>query len=117
MGGWDLHIHTTFCDGDSTPEEMVQAAMERGLEGIGFSGHAPMPFDAPWAMTPAGAAEYWREVSRLKEKYRGRIKILLGPEPGPTAWALKVTSTKKRLLWSGPSSPTRRYCSTCPLSR
>ena len=80
MGGWDLHIHTTFCDGDSTPEEMVQAAMERGLEGIGFSGHAPMPFDAPWAMTQAGAAEYRREVSRLKEKYRGRIKILLGVE-------------------------------------
>lgn len=80
MGGWDLHIHTTFCDGGNTPEEVVRAAIGLGLEGIGFSGHAPMPFDAPWAMSRAGAEEYRREITRLKEVYRGRIRILLGVE-------------------------------------
>ena len=34
--------------------------------------------------------------------------FLLRPLPCPTLLPLRVTSTKKRLLWSGPSSPVRR---------
>ena len=41
----DFHIHTTFCDGASTPEEMVQAAIALGLKRLGFSGHAPYADD------------------------------------------------------------------------
>ena len=35
----DFHTHTTFCDGKNTPEEMVLAAIEKGMPRIGFSGH------------------------------------------------------------------------------
>lgn len=38
----NLHCHTTFDDGASTPEEMVCAAMEHGLSSLGISAHAPM---------------------------------------------------------------------------
>lgn len=35
----DLHVHTTFSDGDMTPEEMVQAARDMGLAGVGIADH------------------------------------------------------------------------------
>lgn len=35
----DLHIHTTFSDGDMTPEEMVAEARKAGLAGIAITDH------------------------------------------------------------------------------
>ena len=35
----NYHMHTTFCDGKNTPEEMVQEALARGFTTIGFSSH------------------------------------------------------------------------------
>ena len=36
----DFHTHTTFCDGKSTPREMVEAAYRMGMTDFGVSGHA-----------------------------------------------------------------------------
>ena len=38
----NLHTHTTFCDGKDTPEELVEAAIAKGFDSIGFSGHSYM---------------------------------------------------------------------------
>ena len=38
-GRVDLHVHTTFSDGDMTPDEMVREAQKRGLAGIGIADH------------------------------------------------------------------------------
>ncbi len=76
----DLHMHTCFCDGENTPEEMVLAAIDRGMECIGFSGHSHTPFDESWCMSESGTEEYRREIKELKEKYRNRIVILCGIE-------------------------------------
>jgi predicted metal-dependent phosphoesterase TrpH len=38
-GQVDLHVHTTFSDGDMTPEEMVEAARQMGLAGVGIADH------------------------------------------------------------------------------
>jgi predicted metal-dependent phosphoesterase TrpH len=38
-GQVDLHIHTTFSDGDMTPEEMVADAQKAGLAGIAITDH------------------------------------------------------------------------------
>ena len=76
----NLHTHTTFCDGKNTAEEMVLGAIDAGCETLGFSGHSPIPFDNWWCMTEEGMGDYIREISRLREKYRGRIEILLGLE-------------------------------------
>lgn len=35
----DLHLHTTFTDGRSTVEEMLQAAAECGLQAVAFTEH------------------------------------------------------------------------------
>ncbi|MGD8628412.1 MAG: PHP domain-containing protein, partial [bacterium] len=38
-GQLDLHIHTTFSDGDMTPREMVAEAQKAGLAGIAITDH------------------------------------------------------------------------------
>ncbi|MBR5065100.1 MAG: histidinol-phosphatase [Oscillospiraceae bacterium] len=76
----DLHVHTVFCDGKSTPREMTEAAVRAGIETLGFSGHSHTPIDETYCMTPAGTVAYRKEIARLREEYRGRIEILLGIE-------------------------------------
>ena len=47
----DLHVHTTYCDGKNTPEEVVLSAIEKGVERLGFSGHAYTSFDESYCMS------------------------------------------------------------------
>lgn len=75
-----LHTHTTYCDGADTPEEMVRAALEAGVETLGFSGHSFTPFDPSWCMSEEGTVRYREEILRLRKVYGGRINILLGIE-------------------------------------
>ena len=76
----DFHTHTTFCDGENTPEEMVAAAIAEGMTKLGFSGHAHTPCDESYCMSPAAFEAYKKEVRRLREAYRGQIEIFLGLE-------------------------------------
>ena len=76
----DLHTHTVYCDGQNTPEDMVRAAIEKGMSRIGFSGHCYTFFDTSYCMSEDGVKEYCAEIAALKEKYRGQIEILCGVE-------------------------------------
>ena len=76
----DYHIHTTFCDGLNHPEEFVVRAIELGMEEIGFSAHSYTFFDESYCLKKDRIEEYKAEITRLKEKYEGRISILLGIE-------------------------------------
>lgn len=75
----NLHTHTTYSDGKNTPEEMVQAALERGFVLLGFSDHGYTPHD-PAAMSLEDEARYRAEIRALQAKYAGQIEILLGYE-------------------------------------
>lgn len=76
----NLHTHSTYCDGKDTPREMVERALELGLDSLGFSGHANTSLADDCEMRNEKMARYIEEVSRLKEEYRDRIKIYLGCE-------------------------------------
>ena len=80
MIGRDLHCHTCFCDGKNTPEEMVQKAIEIGLSTIGISEHGYTAFDTSYCLSRDKTEEYKAEILRLKEKYSGKIEVLLGIE-------------------------------------
>jgi histidinol-phosphatase (PHP family) len=80
MSLWDLHIHTTYCDGASTPREIVEAALEKGLDCIGFSGHGYTWFDDGYCMSREDEDAYRAEIGALKAEYAGRIRILCGIE-------------------------------------
>ena len=74
---FDLHMHSTFSDGKDSPEEMIREAIRRGLETVGISDHSS---GDPCGMTLAQSVEYRAEIARLKEKYKGQIRVLCGLE-------------------------------------
>ena len=68
----DLHVHTTYCDGQNSPEEMVISAIDKGLECIGFSGHSYTFFDTRYCIKKEKIADYISEINALKEKYKDK---------------------------------------------
>ena len=74
----NYHTHTTFCDGKSTVEEVVLAALEKGFDAIGFSGHGYTAFDYSYCMRDTEG--YLSEIRRVKEKYGKEIEIYAGVE-------------------------------------
>ncbi len=75
---YNYHTHTTFCDGDSSPEEVVLYAIDRGFDAIGFSGHGHTPFDLRYCITDVDG--YKADIKRIKEKYKDKIQVYLGVE-------------------------------------
>ncbi len=75
-----IHTHTNYCDGNNTPEEMVLAAINKGMKTIGISTHGPLPFDVKWAVDDDKIQIYIDEINALKEKYKDKIDVLLGME-------------------------------------
>ena len=76
----DLHTHTNFCDGKNTPEEMIVAAIQKGMDCIGFSAHSYTIFDQSYCMSQQNTERYKQEIGRLKKIYGDKIEILLGIE-------------------------------------
>lgn len=77
----DYHTHTTYCDGKSTPREMIESACRMGFTDLGFSGHADYSFAEPgFGMSDAKLTAYLRELGELREEYAGRIRIYAGIE-------------------------------------
>ena len=74
----NLHTHTLYCDGENTAEEIILAAIDKSFSDIGFSSHSFMDFDKSYCMTET--EKYRSEISALKEKYRGKIRVWLGLE-------------------------------------
>ena len=64
----NLHTHSTFCDGKNTPEEMVQLAIKKGFDSIGFSGHSYMSFSKEWSMSLADTEIYKKQITQLQLK-------------------------------------------------
>ncbi len=73
-------MHTTFCDGKNTPEEMILSGIRKGLKTIGFSGHSSTCFDSSYCMSPDNIKEYMEHLKALKEKYKDKIEVLCGIE-------------------------------------
>lgn len=76
----NAHTHTQFCDGKSTAEEVVQAALARGFVSLGFSSHAKQDFHPEYSLNPQREALYIAEISRLQAACEGQLAIWLGME-------------------------------------
>lgn len=77
----NLHIHSTYADGKDRPEAMIEMAIQRGFDSIGFSEHSYMEFsDYPYQMTVAAMEDYKREIHALQAKYAEQIDIFCGLE-------------------------------------
>ncbi|MBQ9015692.1 MAG: histidinol-phosphatase [Firmicutes bacterium] len=73
-------MHTSYCDGSNTAEEMIRAAAAQGLEEIGFTGHSHTPFDESYCMSPEVTQQYRQELLALRDKYANQIRIRIGLE-------------------------------------
>ncbi len=88
----DCHMHTNFSSDapkSSTPEVMIQKALEKGLERICFTDHydKDYPFESTNGVLDESAfifdpEQYFKILCPLKEKYEGRIEVRIGIELG-----------------------------------
>ena len=77
----NYHTHSTWCDGKDSPRKVVEAAIEKGFDEIGFSSHAMLPEDdTDWVLTPEKAPRYAAEIRALAAEFAGRIRVRLGVE-------------------------------------
>ena len=76
----NLHTHCTYCDGKDTPEEMIQEAITKGFDSLGFSSHSYHPYLKTIRLNAESEAAYKKEITALKEKYKDQIDIFLGIE-------------------------------------
>ena len=62
----NYHTHSTYCDGKSSLKEMVRSAEEKGFQQLGFSSHAPVPFENNFGIRPEAIPEYCQEIDQLQ---------------------------------------------------
>lgn len=75
------HNHSHYCDGSSPPEEYIKEAIRKGFHTLGFSSHAPVPFDNKFAIRDdESLLAYAGEIRQLKEKYKHQLRIFLSLE-------------------------------------
>lgn len=75
-----LHAHCTYDDGAATPEEVVRAALDAGLDAVGLSLHSPIPGEEDWCALPEKIPEFQAEMHRLAAMYRDEIAVYCGLE-------------------------------------
>lgn len=80
MQEFNLHTHSIFSDGKSTPEEVVVKAINQGMKVLGFSDHSPVPFENSFAIKNDNVQNYISTIKSLKEKYKDQIDIYCSME-------------------------------------
>ena len=83
----DMHIHSYFSsDSVEKPESIIKTAIAKGYPYIYFTDHHDMDFPVhpsePSMDFQLDFEKYIKELSKLKEKYRGQIEIRIGIEQG-----------------------------------
>ncbi len=75
----NYHTHSNYCDGKSTFDQHLEKALQLPMKALGFSSHAPVPFDCLWCMKANRLEEYIATLQNLKSKYTG-LEIYSGLE-------------------------------------
>ena len=97
-----VHTHSVLCDGKSTAEEIVRAAIDMGLDSVGFSGHSWFPPDDSWIMKPEDIPVYTAPLDALTRLTgfhltRGILCAMRRP-PLPTAEAVCANARRIAVL-------------------
>jgi histidinol-phosphatase (PHP family) len=74
------HTHTTFCDGSHPPADYVKAAIEQNFSVLGFSSHAPLPFENTFALREERVDEYCSTIRSLSYQFASQLEIHLSME-------------------------------------
>ncbi|MCR5654367.1 MAG: PHP domain-containing protein, partial [Lachnospiraceae bacterium] len=96
----DFHMHSSFSTDSDTPmEEMVKAAIDKGLTSICFTEHNDFDFPSDPSLPPdpflLNVDSYLYELLRVKERYADKIGIFFGIEIG-----LQKSCLRKNIILS-----------------
>ena len=90
---YETHCHTPLCKhAFGEPAEYAAAALARGLKGIVFTDHCPLPdgVSSHVRMAPEEFDRYVAMIAQTREAYAGRLDVRLGLEsdyyPGVEPW-------------------------------
>lgn len=90
---YETHCHTPLCKhAQGLPAEYAAAAVARGLRGIVFTDHCPLPdgISAGLRMSPEQFPQYVRLIAEVRQLYAERLDVRLGLEsdyyPGVEPW-------------------------------
>lgn len=79
----DLHCHTEFSyDSRANPEDVVRAALEKGVAVLAITDHYDVDYADCGMKMEMDFALRKKTILSLKEKYRGKIKVIFGIELG-----------------------------------
>jgi len=83
----NYHTHSTFCDGKEPLDAFVKKAVELQYTQLGFSSHAPVPFENDFGIREEVIPEYVGTINALQQQYT-EIQLFRGLEcdfiPGMT---------------------------------
>ncbi|MBL0744520.1 histidinol-phosphatase [Chryseolinea lacunae] len=94
-----MHTHSNFCDGKGPLSDYVARAQALNMTSLGFSSHAPVPFDCKWCMKAERLDEYIAAVKSLAQNsagleiYRGLEVDFIPGMIGPKDFASKLDYT------------------------
>jgi len=90
---YESHAHTPLCKhATGAPEDYALRAEARGLRGIVFTCHCPLPdgHSRQWRMDPEQFDHYVALIAGARERLQGRVDVRLGLEsdyfPGIEPW-------------------------------
>jgi histidinol-phosphatase (PHP family) len=63
----NFHMHSNFCDGKGDMVDYVEKAVAENMRSIGFSSHAPVPFDCAWCMKNGRLVDYGARIDELRQ--------------------------------------------------
>lgn len=75
-----FHLHSKFSDGKNTIKEILDYASNNSIKRVGFSDHAPLPFNKVWTMKDQRLIDYIETIDNLKKSYKEKIEVYKGLE-------------------------------------
>lgn len=83
----NFHTHCTYCDGKEPIENFVKKAVELGYDELGFSSHAPVPFENNFGIQEEEIPTYLKEIDSFRLQFP-QLQLFAGLEcdfiPGMT---------------------------------
>ena len=76
----NYHTHCEFCDGKNTAQEMIESAVEKNFDILGFSSHSMYPYSSDWHVASREHLKYVQEIKWLAQENADRIKVYAGFE-------------------------------------
>ena len=73
-------MHSSFSDGENSPEELVRRAQEKGMTHLGISDHGYAPYDTDCCIPLPLLAEHWDCLRALKLRCRDTLALYCGIE-------------------------------------